>query len=79
MNILGYFSDRRLKENVKLVDTVKGVNVYEFDYIDKALGKGRYKGVIAQEVMETHPRAVYNQNGYLAVDYDQLPVDMVEV
>ena len=77
---LSFFSDERLKENIVFVDNVDGVNVYEFDYKDKSLGEGRYRGVMAQEVKETHPSAVVTMgNGLMAVDYSQLPVDMVQI
>ena len=70
----GAISDVRAKENIEHVDTVEGVNVYEFDYIDEP---GRYRGVMAQEVLETHPEAIRWRDGLMAVDYDYLPVDMV--
>ena len=66
-------SDIALKENIKLVDkSPSGINIYEFDYKDKSYGKGRYKGVIAQEV----PNASFlNKDGYLWVDYSKLDVN----
>ena len=66
-------SDNALKENIKLVDkSPSGINIYEFDYKDKSYGKGRYKGVIAQEV----PNASFlNKDGYLWVDYSKLDVN----
>ena len=66
-------SDIALKENIKLVDkSPSGINIYEFNYKDKSYGKGRYKGVIAQEV----PNASFlNKDGYLWVDYNKLDVN----
>jgi hypothetical protein len=69
-------SDIRLKENIVRVGSVKGVNVYDFDYIDKSIGSGRYRGVMAQEVMNDYPDAVISTPQGYAVDYNQLPVDM---
>ena len=44
-------SDIRLKENIELIGKSNlGINIYEFDYIDKSYGDGRYRGVMAQEV-----------------------------
>jgi hypothetical protein len=70
------WSDKRLKENIEFVKTVDGVNVYDFDYIDKSLGADRYRGVMAQEVKETHPDAIAKLGGFMMVDYSKLPVDM---
>jgi hypothetical protein len=69
-------SDIRQKENIVRVGSVKGVNVYDFDYIDKSIGSGRYRGVMAQEVMNDYPDAVISTPQGYAVDYNQLPVDM---
>ena len=70
---LSLFSDVRLKENIEYIETVDGINVYEFDYIDQP---GRYKGVIAQEVIQDKPEAIRWQDGFMKVIYDLLPVDM---
>lgn len=70
---LSSLSDIRLKENIELVDTVDGVNVYEFDYINKP---GRYRGVMAQEVIQHKPEAIRWQDGFMKVIYDLLPVNM---
>ena len=76
-SLFGAFSDERLKENIELVDNVDGVNVYEFDYINKEHGAERYSGVMAQEVMIDYPNAVFvDSTGYYKVDYNQLPVNM---
>lgn len=73
------FSDKRLKTNIEKVERVNGVNVYEFDYIDKSLGDGRYRGVMAQEVEHKYPDAVREFDGFKVVDYSKLPVDMERV
>lgn len=69
-------SDSRLKKNIEHVGNVEGVNVYEFDYIDEKYGKGRRRGVMADEVIKSHPHAVRWIDGFMAVIYDLLPVDL---
>jgi len=76
---MSMFSDKDLKENIELVDNVKGINVYEFDYINKDIGEGRYRGVMAQEVMGDYPDAVMVNDGHYMVDYSKLPVKMERV
>jgi hypothetical protein len=65
----GFFSDARLKEDIRLVGrSPAGVNVYSFKY--KQL-PGRYMGVMAQEV----PWARHmTDTGYYAVDYTKVDV-----
>lgn len=70
-------SDIRLKENIKLVGVDQGHNIYEFDYKD---GSGRYRGVMAHEVQKLDPDAVMEMpNGYLAVNYDKIGLEMERV
>ena len=68
-----FWSDSRLKENVVKVGTSKsGIDIYEYNYIwDSA----KYTGVIAQEILDTHPEAVEEQDGYYVVNYDKIDVD----
>lgn len=74
---LGGFSDIRLKENIKLVDVQQGHNIYEFNYRD---GSDKYRGVMAHEVQKTEPDAVMKMsNGYLAVDYNKIGLQMERV
>lgn len=70
------FSDERLKENIELTANEKGFNIYEFNY--KGDSK-RYRGVIAQEVKNIMPDAVVEIDGYLAVNYDKIGLQMTEV
>lgn len=69
-------SDARLKENIEHVDNVDGVDVYEFDYLPEVGISGRFRGVMAQEIMTDYPDAVIDVGGFYAVDYSQLPVNM---
>ena len=73
-------SDRRLKENIKLVgrDERTMLPLYEFEYIN---GSGRrFMGVMAQDVVESHPDMVFTMpDGFMAVNYAGLGIEMVEV
>lgn len=69
-------SDRRLKENIELVGTQNGFNLYKFSYIGDPQ---RYIGVMAQEVLKIMPEAVTERNGYLAVYYDKIRVPFHKV
>lgn len=74
------YSDRRLKDNIVLVgkDAATGLNLYEFNY--KAHPAIRYRGVMADEVETFMPGAVIRDpEGFMAVDYSQIGIDMVEV
>lgn len=74
------FSDRRLKQNIELVgrDERTMLPLYEFEYIN---GSGRrFLGVMAQDVAESHPDMVFTMpDGYMAVNYAGLGIEMVEV
>jgi len=73
-------SDRRLKENIELVgrDERTMLPLYEFEYIN---GSGRrFMGVMAQDVVESHPDMVFTMpDGFMAVNYAGLGIEMVEV
>jgi len=73
-------SDRRLKTNIELVgrDERTMLPLYEFEYIN---GSGRrFLGVMAQDVVETYPDMVFTMpDGYMAVNYAGLGIEMVEV
>lgn len=71
-------SDRNLKENIQKVGEESGFNIYEFNYKDSP--KRRFRGVMAQEVLEKTPNAVVRMtNGFLAVCYDMIGLKMEEV
>jgi hypothetical protein len=70
-------SDITLKENINLVGESKsGINIYEFDYINKKYGKGRYRGVMAQEVPSA---SRVGPEGTLMVDYSKIDVRFEEL
>lgn len=62
-------SDIRVKENLEKLDTIDGINIYRFDYIN---GDKNQIGVIAQEMQEKCPECVIEGN-ILRVDYSKLP------
>ena len=62
-------SDIRVKENIVPDGTWKGHNAYQFNYIGDNV---RNRGVMAQEVEQTHPQAVVEIAGIKHVDYSKL-------
>lgn len=69
------FSDRRLKTNVVLRETLaNGLRIFEFSYRSFT---SRWRGVMAQDVLQSHPEAVStDESGYLMVDYRRLGISM---
>lgn len=71
-------SDERLKDNIELYDTMpNGVKVYTWEWNETAKSIGADQtppfGVIAQEIMKTHPDAVKEgEDGYLRVNYGKI-------
>lgn len=66
------FSDRRLKTNIVLVgvDERTGLNIYEYEFKN---GNGqRWRGVMADEVREKYPQAVFRVGEFDSVDYAAL-------
>lgn len=70
------WSDRRLKENIKRVGKHKGLPWYEFNYKG---GAKKYRGYMADDVMQVRPDAVGERDGYQTVDYSKLGTRMREV
>lgn len=73
-------SDRRLKEDVKLVgvDERTGLNLYEFTYKNGAGTK--YIGVMADEAKVKYPNAVFTMpDGYDAVNYTALGIEFKQI
>lgn len=69
--LLGLFSDVRLKDNIEYVETIHGVNMYQWDWTVPALsivGDQPEYGPLAQELRETHPHLVgESPEGYLMI------------
>jgi hypothetical protein len=71
-------SDERLKTDIRPVGrTDDGLTLYEFGYLHR---DGRYRGVMAQEVLANRPEAVtQGPGGILRVNYGMLGLEMVRV
>lgn len=70
----GFFSDADIKENIKRVGKKNGFNLYEFNYIGDQ--GNRYRGVMAQEVQNIMPEAVFEIDGIKAVNYNMIGIPM---
>ncbi len=71
----GVFSDRRLKSNIEKIGYENGLNVYSWNWNEKAnkLGlTGSDKGYLADEVFEKYPEAVIVRDGILKVLYNEV-------
>ena len=71
-------SDIKMKEKINKVGTSpQGYGIYEFNYIGDST---RYRGVMAQELLKSHPEAVtLCPNGFLGVYYGKIDVKMEKV
>jgi hypothetical protein len=68
------YSDVRLKTNIKFLNKINGLNIYQYNYIWDL--KTTHKGIIAQEILNNeYSKAVsiHNLTGYYMVDYSKLP------
>ena len=69
-----YKSDSKLKENIEQVGvSPQGYKIYEFNYIG---GDVRFRGAMAQDVLQKNPMAVGIDQNYLTVDYRKIDVAM---
>jgi multidrug efflux pump subunit AcrA (membrane-fusion protein) len=69
-----FFSDIRVKENIKLenVDAVTGLSWYSYNYVWDS--EVRQTGVMAQDLLGTkYQDAVSVHHGHFVVDYSKLP------
>ncbi len=65
------YSDRRLKNVIRRVGrTPEGIPVYLYSYRDRP--QTRIVGVMAQDVRKVKPLAVYEVDGFLAVDFREV-------
>jgi len=68
---MSFFSDRRLKEDIKRVGTANnGLPIYKFKYKGDP-NEQTHIGFMAQDVEKVHPEAVGLAGGYKTVDYDK--------
>jgi len=85
LSLIPGMSDKKLKKNIEKVgETESGVPVSDFDYKkdkDAPEGPGRYRGVIAQDLIGTeHEDAVKKINkNTLGVDYDMLDIQLQKI
>ncbi len=71
-------SDRKLKKNNKLIgESLSGLKIYSFEYINKKFGEGFYQGVMSDEIPK-HAVVKY-EDGYDRVDYSKIDVDFKRV
>jgi hypothetical protein len=74
----GFFSDRRLKKNIKLIgSSPSGLKIYAFEYIDKAFGNGTFQGVMSDEI--SNDAVIKHPTGYDMVDYSKLDVEFKNI
>ncbi|WP_107341602.1 tail fiber domain-containing protein [Agrobacterium pusense] len=66
-------SDARLKTDIVPIGVRNGHTIYEWRYLSSPV---RYRGVMAQDVIDIDPQAVAIQNDYYAVDYGRLGFEM---
>ena len=79
-NIAGAaISDRRLKNNIKLIGkSNNGLNIYAFEYINKVFGKGKWQGVMSDEVPSD--AVIKNFTGIFdGVDYSKIDVEFKQI
>lgn len=71
-----FMSDERLKRNIEVVGKQGDVEIVKWDWNDIAKERfgleGSEVGVLAQDILETHPECVGNVDGFYAVNYDRL-------
>jgi len=72
------YSDSRLKTNIEYVGLENNLKTYNFNYV---WDSKKYKGVMAQDILKSHPNAVEvdKSSGYYRVNYDKLGVKFEEV
>ena len=77
------YSDRRLKTHIKKIKSVEGIDIVSFRWGKKAKQVGiksgeNAVGVLAQQVQKVIPQAITIRDGFLSVDYNQLPYGVIE-
>jgi hypothetical protein len=67
---IGFFSDKRLKKDIKPICSARGYKWYEFSYLWDDV---KHIGVMAQDVLKIKPEAVHVlPSGYMVVNYGLL-------
>ena len=71
-------SDRRLKNNIKLIGySPSGLKIYTFEYINKLFGEGIYQGVMSDEIPSI--AVIKHQDGWDRVDYSKIDVNFKKI
>lgn len=82
LKIASFFSDPRLKKNIRKIGFLNGLNVYLWDWVDGAKGTLIEKcpdvGFMADEVNEKFPQFVSEFCGFKVVDYPSLLNELEE-
>lgn len=78
MNWSGVGSDRKLKKNItKIGESLSGLNIYSFEYIDKKFGEGVFQGAMSDEIPQY---AVSKGNdGFDRVNYSLLDIEFKKI
>ena len=75
-----FISDRRLKCDIVAVGEHEATGLKLYDFAYKADPSRRYRGVMADEVVQIKPEAVtQGEDGYSRVNYAALGIEMVEI
>ena len=75
-------SDRRLKRNIVFRTYSKsGIPIYEFEYVNKLDGKGRYVGTMAQDLIKLgkSEAVITDKEGFYLVDYSKIDVNFFKI
>ena len=75
-------SDRRLKRNIVFrTYSESGIPIYEFEYINKLDGKGRYVGTMAQDLIRLgkSEAVITDKEGFYLVDYSKIDVNFFKI
>jgi len=76
--LTGGLSDRDLKKNIKLIGkSPSGLKIYSFEYKDKKLGKGRWQGVMSDEIPKH--AVIKHKDGHDMVDYSKIDVEFKQI
>lgn len=76
-NLLGLFSDPRLKANKKRIGEKNGYTLWSWIWNEQANKLGLFgsaEGVMADEVKRKMPSAIIERDGYMTVDYERIGV-----
>lgn len=77
-----FFSDPRLKENIRKIGQIKGLGLFKWDWVQKAketiIGTCGTTGFMSNEVKALYPQYVYEFAGFDVIDYPNLLNELKE-